>query len=309
MIRKTCCAVAALLLAILTFDLSESHPWGGLVVDQNGDIYFTFICPLVDDDHYACVMKIDSGLELSEVLKSSRSPSDIVLSRTPYRKIFAAERTGISPAYRNTLWNIQGNPSQVLSTSNQDLFHIQALAVTDSGSVYFAKSNQIFLKETFSDAPVLIYELENRISLITYIGNERLYVISGGTLFLIEGNEVKPIANGLRKDSPDNLPFRGANILFDITVDDDENAYIAYYGNREVLKISPDGNIETILTAEEPWSPHGVDFYKGELYVLESTIGISSWWKFWEEEVEIAPRIRKIDSLGNVSTIYSYVDN
>ncbi len=89
-------------------------------------------------------------------------------------------------------------------------------------------------------------------------------------------------------------------------VDESKNVYLAYYGNREVIKISPDGAAGTILKSEKPWSPHGIDIYNGEIYVLESTIGDGKWWRFWKEDPGIIPRVRKISTDGTVSTIYSF---
>jgi hypothetical protein len=97
------------LLILLTSSNLYSHPWGGLVIDVEGNIYFSFICPLVDDNHYACVWKIDSDLQISEVLKSNRSPSDIILTKSPSGIIFAAERTGQHPNYSNRVWRINND--------------------------------------------------------------------------------------------------------------------------------------------------------------------------------------------------------
>lgn len=50
--------------------IAIAHPWGGLVVDEDGNIYFTFTCPIVDEHHYACVWKLDTDGNLTQVLKS-----------------------------------------------------------------------------------------------------------------------------------------------------------------------------------------------------------------------------------------------
>ncbi len=286
---------------------AETHPWGGLAIDSDGNLYFTFICPLVDEDHYACVMKIDSFSVLSEVLKSSRSPSDIVLERTPNHTIYAAERTGSQSSYRNTLWKLNSDTfEQALSTINQSMFHIQAYALDNEGRIYFSKENQILVKENLSATPKLLIESDERISLIEWGPSEVLYFMARGNIYKYQNQKKQLIVENLRKPDPDNLPFQGANIFFDMVVDENENIYLAYYGNREILKVDTAGKVTSILSSEAPWSPHGIDIYNGEIYVLESTIGDGKWWKFWKEDVEITPRVRKLDSKGRVSTIYSY---
>ncbi len=299
-----------LTLVIISFsEMGNAHPWGGLVIDAKGNLYFTFICPLVDDDHYACVMKINSASQLEEVLKSRRSPSDIILERTNNYTIYAAERNGSQPNYSNTLWKLEeGNFSQLLNTSNQDLFHIQSYSVDESGRIYFAKGNQIWVKENSDSEPELFFESNERIGLLKRSPTGFLYFMSGDKIYSYKDGTHSLVAKNLKKSDPEDLPFQGANIFFDMVIDKNENIYLAYYGNREVLKLSPSGEVTSILKSEAPWSPHGIDIYDGDLFVLESTIGAGKWWKFWEEDVQIAPRIRKLDTSGNISVIYSYFE-
>ncbi len=300
-----------LLLVVMTFSQkAHSHPWGGLVIDAKGNLYFTFICPFVDDDHYACVWKIDSNQELSEVLKSRRSPSDIVLSRNPDRVIFAAERNGFHPNFRNTLWVIEDSDTSVLipSNTNQEAFFIQAYTVSNDGTIFFAKENSIYRR----DSTNTIVEIElgkdlGRINLLEITPDGSLYIMTNSDLYIKKGDELAILATNLKDDNPDNLPFRGANIFFDMAVDESKNVYLAYYGNREIIRVSPSGEIETFLESQAPWSPHGVDVLDGDVYLLESTIGNGKWWKFWERNDDvIIPRVRKVDNNGNVSVVFSY---
>ena len=302
-----------IVLLLLTFGATSnlsSHPWGGLVIDGEGNIYFTFICPINDDlNHYACVWKLDNQNNLVEVLKAQFSPSDLILSRNPECVIYAAERTGQHPNYSNTLWKIESsNPRALISKErNQVGFHIQAFAVTNNGSLYFSKENKIYLKSS-EDQVVEILEDFNfdRINLMTTAPDGKLFFMAGNDIYSYKDSEVKHIISDLKISNPESLPFSGANIFFDMAVDDKENIYLAYYGNREVIKISASGKRESILTSEEPWSPHGIDVYNGEVYVLESTIGNGKWWQFWKEDVGIIPRIRKITTGGEISTLYRF---
>lgn len=299
-----------LLIAITFPEKAVSHPWGGLVIDSEGNLYFTFICPLVDDDHYACVWKIDSNQELSEVLKSHRSPSDIVLSRSPERVIFAAERTGFNPNFNNTLWLIEGSETslRIAPNSNQEAFFIQAYTISADGSIFFAKENSIYKRDSTNTVTKIELGKDiGRIGLIEIAPDGSLYIMTTSDLYIKKEDELTLLASGLRDESPDNLPFRGANIFFDMAVDGSGNVYLAYYGNREVLKISSSGEVQTLVESRAPWSPHGVDVFNGEIFVLESTLGNGKWWKFWKwGNNEIIPRVRKIDENGNVSVVFNY---
>lgn len=303
----------AILFNLLTFSKAESYPWGGLVLDNDGNIYFTFICPFVDDDHYACVWKIDSNNNLNEVLKASQSPSDIILKRTLDRTIFAAERNGSNPNYLNSLWKINEEESNLIiePSTNQNLFHIQTYAVTAEGIIYFAKDHKLFKR----DANETISEIEledkiGRIQLLEIGPSNSLYIFSENNLYKRVNNTIDLIVEGLREENPENVPFQGANIMFDMAVDENGNAYFAYYGNRKVLRVSHSGSVSEILTSKAPWSPHGIDILNDEIYVLESTLGDGKWWEFWKRnDNEIIPRIRKVSTSGKISEVFSFTSN
>jgi len=298
------------LLLILSFSVqANAHPWGGLVIDNEGNIYFTFICPIEDDNnHYACVWKISASNKMQHILKAKSSPSDIILTRNLKREVFAAERSGRSPNYNNKLWLIDKTQNQLLipSTSNQDQFHIQSLAINNKKEIYFSKEGSLNFRDSLSKVSTFIDERFGPIGLTAWGPNEELYFMADDDIYIYDGNQFKLLISDLKKRNPEDLPFSGANIFFDMIVDKNRNVYLAYYGNREIIRITPDGNAKSILKSEKPWSPHGIDIFEGEVYVLESTFGGGEWWKFWEEDPGIIPRVRKITSNGKVDSVYSY---
>jgi hypothetical protein len=299
-----------LLLSLGASSNLSSHPWGGLVIDEQGNIYFTFICPVNDDqNHYACIWKLDTQNNLVEVLKAQFSPSDLILNRNQYRDIYAAERTGQHPDYSNTLWKIESSNSNALISNerNQANFHIQTFAVVNNKDIYFSKGNKIYQRNSENRVDEILEDFSfERINLMTVAPDGKLYFMAGDDIYFYKDSKIEHIISDLKIDNPEALPFSGANIFFDMAIDNNENIYLAYYGNRQIIKINPSGKKEIILTSEEPWSPHGIDVFNGEVYVLESTIGSGKWWKFWEEDVGIVPRIRKISTDGKISTLYTF---
>ncbi len=293
-----------------TNSVLEAHPWGGLVIDSDGNVYFTFICPIVDNHHYACVWKIDQAGNMHHILKSRYSPSDLILSRSPGRSILAAERSGQSPSYRNMLWEIHSDSnSQVNQSKNySQAFHIQAYAVANDSTLYHAKDGRLFeLRKNSPASDIDLGRSFNRIELVSMDGDGTVYIVADNALYRSSESGYELIADSIKDEDPENLPFRGANILFDMCIDDSGYIYLAYYGNRRVLKVSPTGDISTVLVSEGPWSPSGVDIYEDELYVLESTVGGGAWWKFWNRnDSELIPRVRKLSKDGTISTVFEY---
>lgn len=286
-----------------------AHPWGGLVIDDSGTIYFTFICPIVDEDHHACVWQINDQQELVSVLRSSASPSDIVLTRSYNRTLFGAERSSVGAGWQARLWQFDQPvwKTIIAPTTDPGQFHIQAYAVNDAGTLFFAREDQLYQRNSEGTVTaVAVQGTFDRIDAMAWGPGERLYIIDQGSIrVLAPDGTLSTLASGLKQEAPEDLPFSGANILFDLAVDDGGNVFVAYYGNRRVLKVSAAGSVRTYLRASVPWSPHGVDVYEGELYVLESTVGGGTWWKFWERPV-IIPRVRKVRLDGTVETVFLY---
>lgn len=286
---------------------SQAHPWGGLVVDATGTLYFTFVCPMEGEEHYACVWRIDEG-DPTPSLVSSYSPSDIVLQRTPSRQLYAGERFG-SGQYRSRLWGLVEEQWREVVAAVPDgaRFSVDSYAVSDAGLVVFSVENRLFTRDRDGNIERVLgaHEFE-RIGPMAWSDSGELFAISDGELLVLglEEETVEVRASQLKQTSPAHLPFSGANILFDIAVAPDGTSYVAYYGNRQLLSVSPTGVVSVMVQSNTPWSPHGVDFWGEHVYFLESTVGANPWWKFWAED-RLAPRVRRVSvATGIVETIY-----
>ncbi len=292
------------------------------MVDAAGRIFFTFVCPMIGDNHEACVWRLDPDAEKpTEALRAGTSPSDLILTRTPSRQLFAAQRDLFRGKYQSQVWQLftSGDHQNVLApTRNQFHFTPEAYTADDQGTLIFSHENKIYRhtrdgeisiiagKEAGYVDGVLSDARFERISAMAWGPDSTLYFVDMDRLRSISPQgEVNTITEGVKEVNPEDLPFRGANIIFDMAVDSLNNVYLAYYGNRRVLKVTPDGEISNILDSEANWSPHGIDIFDGEVYVLESTVGEPKWWEFWET-VEIRPRIRKINRAGEVEILFEY---
>jgi hypothetical protein len=288
--------------------ISFSHPWGGLVIDKYGNIYFTFVSPMAEFDHYACVWKIDKNLNISEFLKSPSSPSDIILSRSLERKIFAAERLNHNGNFTSRLWRLNEKTyHEVISrTKDEREFLTQAFIIDDKGNLVYAVKNRLFSKDKNGITDVLDYSFKfNYITNLAWGPDSSIYILGGDRLLRKDkNNELEIIATSLKQEDPEDLPFAGANIIFDMTVDEEGNVYLAYYGNKRILKILPNGK-QIVYSISSPWIPHGIDYYKGEIYILESRSISDSIFTFWKRD-RIIPRVRKIDKNGKSSILYEH---
>lgn len=90
---------------------------------------------------------------------------------------------------------------------------------------------------------------------------------------------------------------RGIPLLRGIAVAPDGIVYAAATSCHCLIKVTPDGKVETVLKSERPWSPTGVTLYNGDIYVLEYTNANGPRTEGWK------PRVRRIDKNGRVTII------
>jgi hypothetical protein len=99
------------------------------------------------------------------------------------------------------------------------------------------------------------------------------------------------------EDYPDgnrNFPLPA---LRGLSIDPDGTVYAAATGCRRVVKITRDGRVSVVLKAERPWSPTGVAWHAGDVYVLEYTNANGGAGEGW------TPRVRRLARDGRVTTL------
>ncbi|NNE70877.1 MAG: hypothetical protein HKN29_11025 [Rhodothermales bacterium] len=295
--------VLILLVLVCTATSANAHPWGGLVVDAAGSVYFTFVSPIVGDGHVACVWRLDPGAsEPVQALRATSDPSDLVLARDNNRVVYAAERVGSEP-FQTRLWRFSpdGSPELILPFVGASQFNADPYAVDTNGSIYFQNGGAIW-KRTIETGPERWIEAPDRLSSLLAVQGESILQVKGGVL--VRDGEL--IADNLKLEDPPRVPFSGANILFDVAADS-TSTYLAYYGNREVFRVDQDGSRHNLLESESPWSPSGVDVYQGTVFVLESVTPAPAW-KFWQDST-LRPRIRMVSPSGEVRALWKYMLN
>jgi hypothetical protein len=80
-----------------------------------------------------------------------------------------------------------------------------------------------------------------------------------------------------------------------LDVTEEGSVYAAVTGCHCVVKVTPEGTVETVLKAEEPWAPTGVAVRGNEVFVLEYTNPDER--KVW------LPRVRKLGPDGKVAIL------
>jgi len=267
-----------------------AHPGSGIVLDKQGNIYFT--------DTGKGVWKIDTQGRLSF----------LPASKFHWMTIDAIGNFAGSPKrfgeYFERVTTKSNKPSLIMCSDFP-------LVVNKDGNIYYANtrpgagkiikrtpdgkesvfaSNKIFefINGITAGADGALYITENSNGNASTIRK----ITTDGTMSIIAtfiGNE--------GKDLPLETVPSYCRGLF---VDSAGTIYVAATGGRSVLKITPQGKITTILQVTGPWTPTGVAVFHGEVYILE-------WHDVTQENLEVRsawiPRVRKIGLNGNLTTL------
>lgn len=264
-----------LVLGLLSLS-AGAHPGSGIVIDGSGNIYFT--------DTGSGIWRIDSGGKLHRVAGQAFH-------------WMALDAKGHFAHFAFTDWfervTAAGKRPAVLTCSD-----FPFVVGTDGGLYYgFRGAISRMMPDGKVSAMTPTTEWITGIALgpdgslyVTSPEDELLKVARDGRVTIILSKVVVPECTA---DVPENT----APQLRGLAIDERGNAYVAASGCRAVVKITPQGRVETILKAEKPWSPTGVALRGKTLYILEYTHTPGDNRREW------IPRVRRISRDGKVSVL------
>jgi hypothetical protein len=294
-------AIPALLVLCACFATRVSaHPASGIVVNAKGEVFF----------FHEGVCKIDAQGKLTHVIKGrgrhflAFDPQEKFSSEVYPRLVEKITPAGFKPA----LLAADGAPFVVNRDGNlyygsgypegDDMtpgFHTLTRLSPDGKRTLFAPQLKTKLTDLHEGVTGLAAGPDG--SLFVACPNAILKVKTDGTVAtFVHPVEVKDRGDDLAKDSQTRAfhsPY-----LRGLDVTDDGTIYAAVTGCRCVVKITPDGKVETVLKAERPWTPTGLAVQGKEIFVLEYVHSANP--KDW------VPRVRKLGRDGKVTTLANF---
>ena len=287
-------AAAVLFWLGLSVELVLAHPGSGIAVDRTGAVYFV--------DSGSGLWKIDAAGVITKI--PGAAYHWIALDA---KNAFARTRL---PRERTTDMSAAGSNPTILLASDYPI------VVAPDGNLYYpmaaeGKPLRIMIMTPASKTSVLgdvpdskkgslrwingiaagpdgglYYTEDNAIWRMTSKGKASIVATiqtpAGATLVPLHTKDMGPMLRGLAVDSKGVI-------------------YVAATADGRVLKVTPDGKVETILQVQSPWSPTAVAVHNGDVYVQEylHTTG--------DDRREWLPRVRKITRDGK-STMIATVD-
>jgi sugar lactone lactonase YvrE len=295
-------------LTVFLFDSAAAHPAWGIAVDHRGQVYFSDL---------KTVWKIDAQGKLSVFRAGKDHTHDLNIDEAG--NLCGAENS-YDPAtqrFFSAVWKM---------TPAGDFSYL--LAPTDNPpkgtSIWKDRDGNMYLVTNFPERELLVLKRTPNGTVTPLVGSSDaahgfrqgvpynlggMAIATDGTLYFVHGANVSklttnsaltPLVRNVVVENASGKPA-GASALFGLAVDAQGNVFIADYGNGRILKIAPDGQLATLIRAEESWFPTGVAVRGGELYILEES--------HTPAYQPIGTRVRKLSPDGRVTVLATVREN
>jgi glucose/arabinose dehydrogenase len=263
-----------------------AHPGSGIVVDQRGRVYF------MDTGAGVWMIDVDGRLAKRDgprfhwmALDESGRFARATLPTTPSSEMVA----------------VGSQPTLVVSSDFP-------IAISRDGFLYYAEYGTDrrlrIVKFSAAGEKSVRATLPGDLQWINGIAtgpDDSLYYTEDKTIRKIDrrGN-VSTVAKDVRLSVCTPIPGNEENArpeLRGLAVAADGSLFVAASGCGALIKITPRGEVTTVLRTESPWSPTAVAVSKNGVYVLEYLHTVEEDRRAW------VPRVRKISPDGSTAIV------
>jgi hypothetical protein len=255
-----------LLLMLIGVTAASAHPGWGIVVDRQGNIYYTDlkqVWRVTPDGKKSVAVPNVHTHEL--YLDSSGSLHG--------EHVWWDSSKG---QWAHYLWELDGE-KVVRASPEPGLRNAESFVRDRSGTMYWLEDRH--LRKRALDGPIVevtdlaqspgVHEHPNGILTVTPEGT--VYVAVGGDLLAVTPDcQVRRVATRLDEHVWTAL-VQPHHRIMGLAVDSGSNVFVANSGARKLKRVAQDGRVSVILRERLPWFPTGVAIHDGSLYVLEFT--------------------------------------
>ncbi len=264
-----------------------AHPTGSIVAV--GDVIaWSYVSPIGDLNHHACVMTWSENEGVDTWLVSENDASDWMISPADSEHVYLIERYYDHAAngnrYRLLFSKIGGVP-EVRWPWSEDTQRIGegGFVMLSEDEILFARYPHVYRMKR-GESPVIWNEFSHPVSGLRPLEGGQLLVHSEREATLVDSRgQVSQHWENLLEEVPESeLPFHG-NRVFDLDYSN-ECLWVAYWGKRRFDRWMDTETFETIHQLEKPFLPHGVVTSQHDVFLLASSL---------DPGVEITPRLWK----------------
>ncbi|OMP32339.1 hypothetical protein [Mangrovimonas sp. DI 80] len=286
-----------LAIALLSYSSIWGHPTGNMIVVDN-QVFWSYIHPIDDALHHACIMVWENGSTPQVFLKSEYPASDFML----YAKgqdIYILERRYLQASDTFEIRLLKTTKNQkptVLWEWFEDQWHIgeAGFFMLSDTQMVFGKYPSVY-KLQKGKQPSVYFEFETPINRIRALPDDTILLLGDTSCFLAtQTGSILQEWNNIIEPKITNAPL-DRNKVFDVDFQEGQ-LLMAYWGRRSFEMIDAQGNKHTLYQHIPPFTPHWVAFMGKDqlLFASELTFNGST----------PKPNLIKLSSTGRSTKIW-----
>jgi hypothetical protein len=268
-IKTTILGTVLLFLTSFAF----AHPTGNMItVGEN--VLWSYINPINDPNHYACVMIWKKDSQPKVFIQSEYAASDFMLYNKQ-NEIYIIERKFLQASDEfqiRVLKSTIGSQPKVLWDWFKDDYRIGegGFFMLSDNQMVFGKYPEIYsLKKR--EQPTKYFEFDNPINRIRAVENNLILLLGENSCYLVQQNgDILKQWNDLIDPTVENAPMN-RNQVFDADYSK-EDLLLSYWGGRSFDLINASGKRKIILQQNAPYTPHWVAFWSKEKLLFSSQL-------------------------------------
>ena len=262
------------LTSVLFASVAIAHPTGNLIV-VGDNVLWSYINPIDDPEHRACVMIWDKISEPKVFIQSEFSASDFMLFNNRENEIYIIEKRYIQATedfeVRLLKTGIGGNLNVIWDWfKDDDRIGEGGFYMPSDNEIVFGKFPDILsLKK--GGKPTKHFDFKFPVKRIRAVENNQALLMGDSSFYLVQqdGNIVKQWHQLIDKDVK-NAPLN-RNQIFDADYRRGE-ILLAYWGKRSFDIIDASGKRQVILHHSGAMTPHWVAFWNNEKLLFSSKL-------------------------------------
>jgi sugar lactone lactonase YvrE len=291
-------------LAVCIFMASDAqaHPAWGIVVDRQGQVYFSDLKTIWKIDAQGKLSVFRAGGHTHELNIDEAGnvygehDFSVIWKMTPAGDFSYIQAPTDNPRRGVSIWRDRDGNMYSVEQNNHLKRETLLLRRTPGGDV------SVFAGSRYGHA-------DGKGSQAKFSNIVGKAFGPDGSLYLVDSSSIRKVTmdgavttlarNVMVENASGNSA--GGSSLFGIAVDAQGKTFVADYGNRRILKIAPNGQMTTLIRTEESWFPTGVAERGGELYILEES--------HTPAYKPIGTRVRKLSPDGKVTVLATVGEN
>jgi sugar lactone lactonase YvrE len=299
MFMNRCIPTTILVIALFALSArsTSAHPSSGIVVDQQGQVFFQDIVAGV-------VWKIDALGQLAKYYDKLGGHWMALDSAGSFSRGDLKLVKRITPVGAKPTLIVADGGAPIVVNDEGNLYYGHALSGNGNVAVGLTRISPDGEQTLFSrDLKQMLEKRDDGVFGLAAGPNGSVYVSTWDAVLRVNKDSTVTVVaypvvvKDCDEDRADHKRSNRLPYLRGLAVDARGTVYAAATSCHRLLKITADGKVETVLRAERPWSPTGVAVHGEDVFVLEYTNANGGPDEGW------LPRVRRLGRDGKVTTL------